>query len=69
MQPPVHSTFADSYFRPQEQEGRMKLKRLRNEQAARVLKEQRVIRFARAVIVTTLSASALTGIATLLMMT
>ena len=68
--PPLRvSASAEEYFLALEFREQENARRQRTELVARVLREQRVVRCVRIALAVTIGASALTGLATLLMMT
>ena len=69
MLQPIQAECSGDMFQALDHLGRERFRQLRQEQVARVLREQRAIRCVRTALAVTLSASALTGIATLLLMT
>ena len=68
MSPLPINASAEGYFLALEFQEREKARRQRTDLVAKVLREQRMLRGIRAVLTATIGASALTGLATLLMM-
>ena len=69
MSQSINAGLSHDHLQALERQGRIRFQQLRQEQVARVLREQRVIRCVRMALTATISASALTGLATLLLMT
>lgn len=64
----INAASAHDCLRALEEQGRIRFRQLRQEHVAQVLRQQRLIRCVRTALVATICASALTGVATLLLM-